>query len=122
MGRNNDTFTLVIDKHRETWGKFRRGLRKEDQVLFDEMWRAPKLHLAAGAFIANEVPLETILMAMLLEQHRRIKHLENKLQVVSRVEISDCPIPLCEIETSSRSVSETGRLEEGSGDATCSAT
>ena len=76
MGRNNDTFTLIIDRNRETWSKFRRALRKEDQELFDELWRAPKLHLAAGAFIANEVPLETIFMSMLLEQHRKIRYLE----------------------------------------------
>ena len=40
------------------------------------MWRAPKLHLAAGAFIASEVPLETIFMTMLLEQYKKIKYLE----------------------------------------------
>lgn len=78
MGRNNDTFTLAIRTHQELWGKFRRGLRKEEQLLFDEMWRAPKLHLAAGAFLANAVPLETILMCMLLEQYKRIKQLENR--------------------------------------------
>jgi hypothetical protein len=42
------------------------------------MWRAPKLHLAAGAFLANEVPLETIFMSMLLEQYKKIKQLEGK--------------------------------------------
>ena len=77
MGRNNDTFTLVIDRHRDAWGKFRRALRKEDQVLFDEMWRAPKLHLAAGAFIASEAPLQTIIMSMLLEQYKKIRQLES---------------------------------------------
>jgi len=76
MGRNNDTFTLIIDRNRETWSKFRRALRKEDQELFDEMWRAPKVHLAAGAFIASEVPLETIFMSMLLEQYKKIRYLE----------------------------------------------
>ena len=76
MGRNNDTFTLVVERNKEVWGKFRRALRKEDQLLFDEMWRAPKLHLAAGAFIANEIPLESIFMSMLLEQYRKIKLLE----------------------------------------------
>lgn len=81
MGRNNDTFTLVVDKNRETWSKFRRGLRKGDQQLFDELWRAPKLHLAAGAFLANEVPLETILMAMILEMYKKIKQLENRVGV-----------------------------------------
>ena len=76
MGRNNDTFTLIIDRNRETWSKFRRALRKEDQEFFDEMWRAPKIHLAAGAFIASEVPLETIFMSMLLEQYKKIRYLE----------------------------------------------
>ncbi len=81
MGRNNDTFTLVVDKNRETWSKFRRGLRREDQQLFDELWRAPKLHLAAGAFLANEIPLETILMAMMLEMYKKMKLLENRIGV-----------------------------------------
>lgn len=76
MGRNNDTFTLIIDRNREAWSKFRRALRKEDQELFDEMWRAPKVHLAAGAFLANEVPLESIFMSMLLEQYKKIRRLE----------------------------------------------
>lgn len=79
MGRNNDTFTLVIDNHRAAWSKFRRALRKEDQELFDELWRAPKVHLAAGAFIASESPLETIMMSMLLEQYKRIRRLEDEL-------------------------------------------
>ena len=83
MGRNNDTFTHIIDRNREAWNKFRRALRKEDQALFDELWRAPKLHLAAGAFIAHEVPLESIFMAMLLEQHKRIRELEGRKAVGS---------------------------------------
>ena len=78
MGRNNDTFTLVIDKNRDAWSKFRRGLRKEDQQLFDELWRAPKLHLAAGAFLANELPMETILMAMMLEMYKKVRSLERR--------------------------------------------
>ena len=84
MGRNNDTFTLVINKTQDTWGKFKRALRKEDQQLFDEMWRAPKLHLAAGAYLANETPLDTILMSMLLEQYKKIKQLETELSSLKR--------------------------------------
>ena len=80
MGRNNDTFTLLIERNRESWGKFRRALRKEDQSLFDELWRAPKIHLAAGAFVANDTPLESIFMSMLLEQYKRIRLLESQLE------------------------------------------
>ena len=53
------------------------------------MWRAPKLHLAAGAFIVNETPLETIFMSMLLEQYKRIKRLESKLQLTEYRQIGD---------------------------------
>lgn len=79
MGRNNETFTLVVDRHRVTWNKFRRALRKEDQDAFDDLWRAPRIHLAAGAYIAHDTPLETILMSMLLEQHKRIQELEKRM-------------------------------------------
>ena len=79
MGRNNETFTLVIDRNRMMWSKFRRALRREDQAAFDELWRAPKIHLAAGAFLAHDTPFETILMSMLLEQHKRIKALEAQI-------------------------------------------
>jgi hypothetical protein len=45
------------------------------------MWRAPKLHLAAGAFIASETPLQTILMCMLLEQYKMIRQLKGSRDV-----------------------------------------
>jgi hypothetical protein len=80
VGRNNESFTLVIDRHRVTWNKFRRALRREDQEVFDDLWRAPKIHLAAGAYIAHDTPLETILMSMLLEQHKRIREMERRMK------------------------------------------
>ena len=94
MGRNNDTFTLVIDTSKENWSKFRRALRKEDQLLFDELWRAPKIHLAAGAFLAHETPLETIFMAMLLEHYKRIKRLEQIQETVPAAVVPEQRPPL----------------------------
>ena len=80
MGRNNDTFTLIINTTKDSWGKYRRALRKEDQEVFDELWRAPKLHLAASAFLASEMPMDVILMSMLLEQYKLIKRLESEIE------------------------------------------
>lgn len=45
------------------------------------MWHAPKLHLAAGASLANALPIETIFMAMLLDQYKKIKQLEAHVQM-----------------------------------------
>lgn len=91
MGRNNDTFTLVIERNKEAWSKFRRALRKEDQLLFDELWRAPKIHLAAGAFLAHDTPLESIFMAMLLEQYKRIRRLEQADEMLPAAVVSEPP-------------------------------
>jgi len=79
MGRTVPTFTMVIQEHQLRWEKFREALRKEDQEVFDDLFRAPKIHLAACAYAANPVPFENIVMSMLLEEHKRTIALERAL-------------------------------------------
>ena len=40
MGRTVPTFTMVLQQEIDSWGKFRRGLRREDQEALDELFRA----------------------------------------------------------------------------------
>ena len=79
MGRTVPTFTQVIQKEVESWSKFRRGLRKEDQELFDEMFRAPRIHLAASTYTMREIPFESVAMAIMLEQRKEIRELRERL-------------------------------------------
>jgi hypothetical protein len=67
---------MVIQQEMESWGKFRRGLRKEDQDALDELFRAARLQLAGSAYAARPIPFESIVMSMLLAQHRMIKNLD----------------------------------------------
>lgn len=60
----------------ESWSKFRRGLRKEDQDALDDLFRAARLQLASSAYAARPIPFESIVMAMLVAQQRRIAALE----------------------------------------------
>jgi hypothetical protein len=83
MGRTVPTFTMVLQQEMESWGKFRRGLRKEDQDALDELFRAARLQLAGSAYAACPIPFESIIMAMLVAQQRRIAVLES---LVARVE------------------------------------
>ena len=80
MGRTVPTFTQVIQKEIESWSKFRRGLRKEDQELFDEMFRAPRIHLAASTYTMRVIPFESVAMAIMLEQRKEIVELKNRLE------------------------------------------
>lgn len=76
MGRTVPTFTMVIQQEMDSWSKFRRGLRREDQEALDDLFRAARLQLAGSAYAARPIPFESIAMSMLLAQHRMILRLE----------------------------------------------
>lgn len=78
MGRTVPTFTQVIQAEMETWSKFRRGLRKEDQEALDELFRAARMQLAGSAYAARPIPFESIVMSMLIMQQRVIKELRQR--------------------------------------------
>ncbi len=62
----------------DSWSKFRRGLRREDQEALDDLFRAARLQLAGCAYAARPIPFESIVMAMLIDQQRRIGDLEQR--------------------------------------------
>ncbi len=76
MGRTVPTFTMVLQQEVDSWGKFRRALRKEDQDAMDELFRAAQLQLAGSAYAARPIPFESIAMAMLVALQRRVRELE----------------------------------------------
>jgi hypothetical protein len=79
MGRTVPTFTMVLQQEMESWTKFRRGLRKEDQEALDDLFRAARLQLAGSAYAARPIPFESITMSMLVMQHRAIRELERSV-------------------------------------------
>ena len=82
MGRTVPTFTMVLQQEVESWSKFRRGLRKEDQNALDELFRAAHLQLAGSAYAARPIPFESITMSMLVAQHRLIRSLEQSVTLL----------------------------------------
>jgi hypothetical protein len=70
---------MVIQAEMESWSKFRRGLRAEDQQALDELFRAARMQLAGSAYAARPIPFESMVMSMLIMQHRMIKDLQLRL-------------------------------------------
>jgi hypothetical protein len=68
----------------ETWSKFRRGLRREDQDALDELFRAARLQLAGSAYAARPIPFESMVMSMLIMQQRMIRELQHQRGVEPR--------------------------------------
>lgn len=80
MGRTVPTFTQVIEQEMQSWSKFRRGLRREDQEMLDDLFRAARMQLAGSAYAARPIPFDSIVMSMLLAQQRMIRKLEERLR------------------------------------------
>jgi hypothetical protein len=84
MGRTVPTFTMVLQQEMESWSKFRRGLRREDQELFDDLFRAARLQLASSAYAARAIPFESIAMSMLLAQQTMIRELKQRIACLEK--------------------------------------
>ena len=79
MGRTLPSITMAFLQEQEIFSGFRRGLRRSDQLVLDDLFAAARLHLAAAAFASNPLPFETFLLAMLLEEHKEVRRLRQVL-------------------------------------------
>ena len=80
MGRTLPTISQVFLEEQNSFASFRRALRRSDQRALDALFAAARKHLAAAAYAANALPMETFLLAMLLEQYKEIIRLKDQLE------------------------------------------
>jgi hypothetical protein len=80
MGRTVPTFTNIIDNEIASWAKYRRGLQKEEQAIFDEIFRAAKRHLATNFYSMRTIPFESIMMSIIIEQGMLIRRLQQRVE------------------------------------------
>lgn len=80
MGRTLQTTNQLIRNEQAAFGNFRRALHPADQKLLDTLFAAARQHTAAISLADHALPLESMLLAMLLEQQRRIERLEQQLR------------------------------------------
>lgn len=79
MGRTLQTANQLILNEIANFSNFRRALRANDQKLFDALFAAARQHTAAISMADHALPFESVLLAILIEQQRRIEQLESKL-------------------------------------------
>ena len=80
MGRTVAPFSQILEAEFESWKKFRRALRREDQEAFDGLFAAAKYHLAAMVYASRVMPMEAILMGILVEHQKAIAQLKGRLR------------------------------------------
>lgn len=67
-------------QEQESFSRFRRALRRGDQLALDDLFAAAHRHLAAAAYAAHALPFETFLLAMLLEEHKEVLRLRQLIE------------------------------------------
>jgi len=80
MGRTLPSITQVFIQEEDGLRRFRRALRRADQLALDELFDAAQQHLAAAAYAGSALPFEVFLLAMLLEEHKEVARLREMME------------------------------------------
>ena len=82
MGRTTQTMTQLVAQEEAYWAPFRRALRKEDQVIFDQLFAAARHHTAPAHYASHSTPFDSILLAMLLEAMKVVHALAERVRAL----------------------------------------
>ena len=80
MGNVTPTITDILHAEEANLARFRRALRREDQIVFDDLFTAAYKHRAAAAYAGHLLPFETFLLAMQIEDHKEVMHLRAEVE------------------------------------------
>ncbi|HHY88716.1 MAG TPA: hypothetical protein GYA06_07350 [Chloroflexi bacterium] len=80
MGRTLPSITQTFMQEEQAFARFRRALRRSDQLVLDDLFASARSHLAAAAYAAHALPMETFLLAMLLEEHKEVTRLRSLVE------------------------------------------
>lgn len=80
MGRTLASITQAFLDEESSFSKFRRALRRSDQLVLDDLFASARQHLAAAAYASHALPFETILLCMLLEEHKEVIRLRQFME------------------------------------------
>lgn len=83
MGRTLPSITQAFIIEQDSLLRFRRALRRSDQLVMDDLLAAARQHLAAAAYAAHPLPFETFLLAMLIEEHKEMLRLRQRVEALS---------------------------------------
>ena len=85
MGRTLPSATQLMLNEEAALSRFRRALRREDQLAFDDLFTSAQKHISAAAYAAHALPFETFLMAMLLEEHKEVLRMRKIIEILEEM-------------------------------------
>lgn len=80
MGRTIQSITQAFLEEEQAFARFRRALRRSDQLILDDLFASARQHLAAAAYASHALPFEVFLLSMLLEEHKQVIRLRQHVE------------------------------------------
>lgn len=84
MGRTIPSANQYLIQEQDSFSRFRRALRRSDQLVLDDLFAAARKHAAAQAYAAHALPFEVALLSMLLEEHKEVMRLRQTVELLSQ--------------------------------------
>jgi hypothetical protein len=84
MGRTLPTATIVLQQEEAAFARFRRALRRSDQLVLDDLFTSARQHLAAAQYATHALPFEVFLLSMLLEEHKEVIRMRGQLEQIHK--------------------------------------
>jgi hypothetical protein len=81
MGRTVPTYVDQVRQIEEKWAKFRRVLRREDQLHFDRLLRSVRQYSPSGMYQSSDDPRESVVLSILLDLEKRLAVIEENLKL-----------------------------------------
>jgi hypothetical protein len=91
MGRTLPSATVVFMQEEQAFARFRRALRRADQLALDDLFVSARQHLAAAQYASHALPFEVFLLAMLLEEHKEVMRLRERVEALSTTRPTGIP-------------------------------
>ena len=79
------TITDILHQEEENLAKFRRALRHEHQIVFDDLWIGAYKHKSAAKYAGHLLTFETFLLCMIVEEHEEVMKLRELPREVIRL-------------------------------------
>jgi hypothetical protein len=85
MGRTLPSATIVFQQEEAAFSRFRRALRRSDQLALDDLFTSAHQHLAATQYASHALPFEVFLLSMLLEEHKEVMRMRQRLEEILKL-------------------------------------
>ena len=86
MGRTLATASQTWMEEEKALTRFARALRKDDQLIMNELIRLSRLHIAESSYAGNMYPMDIYIISMILELSKKLDKLEKQLNEISKAE------------------------------------